>query len=69
MVHSVKPLLVNLKSSAISEKYLFCGHFGEQKEKEAVSIFELYENKSTVGSKTQGWARSQQREETGARIE
>lgn len=35
---SVKSLLVNLKPSAVSEKYLFCDHFGELKKEEAVLI-------------------------------
>jgi len=35
---SVKSLLVNLKSLAISEKHLFYDHFGELKKEEAVLI-------------------------------
>lgn len=35
---SVKSLLVNLKSSPVSENYLFYDHFGELKKEEAVLI-------------------------------
>lgn len=66
LAYLVKSLFANLKSSAISLKYLFCGYFGEWKEKGAVSMFELDENKSAVGNEMQMWVRIQQRKEPGA---